>query len=272
MTNINHHQAQALGKTSVTRDTVYVMTPCKHHVPALPRFLVTAGNTRERIDQVRDWGNIFTGNTGFDIACALAQHGPVDLFTSNQQHLARLRAVQTTPHPITGFSFTTHAHLRALLEAQMLAEQYHAVFMSAAVSDYQPAGVYEVIDRQPGSDDGTETWRVRHVQAGKVKSFYQRIAIMGEPTEKLVDLFRTQWGFRGLLFKFKLEVGLTDEQLLEVARKSRVSSGADYLIANTLAMVQGDQPGAYIVSETGAERVARHALAGRLAQLAMAAG
>ena len=29
-----------------------------------PRFLVTAGNTRERIDRVRDWGNVFTGNTG----------------------------------------------------------------------------------------------------------------------------------------------------------------------------------------------------------------
>ncbi len=27
------------------------------------RFLVTAGNTREMIDRVRDWGNIFTGNT-----------------------------------------------------------------------------------------------------------------------------------------------------------------------------------------------------------------
>ena len=29
-----------------------------------PRFLVTAGNTREMIDRVRDWGNVFTGNTG----------------------------------------------------------------------------------------------------------------------------------------------------------------------------------------------------------------
>ena len=27
-------------------------------------FLVTAGSTREKIDQVRDWGNIFTGKTG----------------------------------------------------------------------------------------------------------------------------------------------------------------------------------------------------------------
>ena len=37
------------------------------------RVLITAGNTRERIDDVRDWGNIFSGNTGFGIAKALAQ-------------------------------------------------------------------------------------------------------------------------------------------------------------------------------------------------------
>ena len=27
-------------------------------------FLVTAGPTREKIDAVREWGNIFSGNTG----------------------------------------------------------------------------------------------------------------------------------------------------------------------------------------------------------------
>ena len=52
------------------------------------RFLVTAGNTRERIDEVRDWGNIFTGNTGFRIARALSEVGDVDLLTSNRGHIA----------------------------------------------------------------------------------------------------------------------------------------------------------------------------------------
>src|SRR5436190_14632165 len=54
------------------------------------RFLVTAGNTRENIDRVRDWGNIFTGNTGYAIAGALAKLGDVDLLTSNRAHLAAL--------------------------------------------------------------------------------------------------------------------------------------------------------------------------------------
>ena len=80
-----------------------------------PRFLVTAGNTREKIDAVRDWGNIFTGNTGLAIARALAEVGAVDLLTSNRQHLAELAG-----HPaIHASGFTSHGDLRGALSALM---------------------------------------------------------------------------------------------------------------------------------------------------------
>ena len=43
------------------------------------------------IDRVRDWGNIFTGNSGYEIAKALAEAGgDVDLLTSNRSHLAEV--------------------------------------------------------------------------------------------------------------------------------------------------------------------------------------
>ena len=45
------------------------------------------------------------------------------------------------------------------------------------------------------------------------------------------------------------------------------ASGADYLVANTLDMVSGEQAGAYLLSETGEEWVARGELPGRLRQL-----
>src|SRR4029078_735865 len=96
------------------------------------RFLVTAGNTREMIDAVRDWGNIFTGNTGFAIANAIAEHGKVDLVTSNAQHLAALAAANR-PFPILGSSFKTHADLRGVLGSMLARHKYDAIFMTAAV-------------------------------------------------------------------------------------------------------------------------------------------
>ncbi len=235
------------------------------------RFLVTAGNTREKIDQVRHWGNVFTGGTGLRIAKALAEVGEVDLLTSNRTHLAELTASPNSSR-VKGSAFTSHAELRGALAALMARERYDAVFMTAAVADYRPAGVFAVTQREPGDVPGTERWVVRDAQAGKVKSTHDVIAVLGERTEKIVDLFRTEWGYRGLLVKFKLEVGIDRDQLVRIGQASRLSSGADYLVANTLDMLEGPGAGAYLLGDDGGEEwVPRDHLAARLVQLTQSA-
>ena len=235
------------------------------------RVLITAGNTRERIDDVRDWGNVFTGNTGLAIARAVAHVADVDLLTSNAAHLAELAREQSTPHRISASGFKTHEELRGALAALTARGRYDAVFMTAAVSDYKPSRVFAVVERRPDRGaSGMEHWVVRDVQAGKVKSNYPAIAVLGERTEKIVDLFRTEWGFKGLLVKFKLEVGIGPDQLITIGRASRAASGADYLVANTLSMVSGDAAGAYLLSDAGEEWVPRAELANRMAELVTA--
>ena len=231
------------------------------------RVLVTAGNTRERIDDVRDWGNIFTGNTGFSIARALADVAEVDLLTSNTQHLDQIAEGLHTAHAVRGTRFVTHADLRAALANAMANRAYNAVMMSAAVSDYAPKGVYEVSERQTDPDGRTERWTVRNVSAGKVSSSFESIAVLGHRTEKLIDLFRTEWAFKGLLIKFKLQVGMAREELIRIGQASRKSSGADYLVANTLDMVHGTNAGAYLLSDHVEEWVPRADLPSRLKQL-----
>jgi hypothetical protein len=138
--------------------------------------------------------------------------------------------------------------------------------MSAAVSDYRPVRVFAVESRKPG-ERGAEQWTVRDVQAAKIRSNHKLIAVLGEHTEKLVDLFRTEWNYKGLLVKFKLEVGISKDELIRVGQASRVSSGAEYLVANTLAMVEGADAGAFLLSDKGAEWVARNDLPARMARL-----
>ena len=225
------------------------------------KILITAGNTREPIDRVRDWGNIFTGNTGYAIARAMTPLAHVDLLTSNRAHLAQ------APHDnITASPFTSHADLKSALATLLARQKYDAIFMTAAVSDYRPTGVFQIINRTPAAD-GTEQWTVRNVQADKVKSNHGQIAILGQATEKIIDLFRTEWRHTGLLFKFKLEVGIPKEELLKIAHQSRAASQADYLIANPLDMVEGQNAGAYLVSEKHEEFIPRPDLATRLADL-----
>lgn len=230
-------------------------------MPNSRRFLVTAGNTREMIDRVRDWGNIFTGNTGFNIAKALHGRGHVELLTSNLAHLEQAAAMG-----MGVASFRSHADLMSLLESRVTGTAYDAIFMTAAVADYRPAGAFAVLERRD-LGDGREQWVVQGAQAGKIKSNQAEIAFLGQQTEKIVDRFRRDWGFKGMLVKFKLEVGLTKDQLLAVGRASRVASGADYLVANTLDMVEGANAGAYLISPEGERFIPRAELAGACADL-----
>ena len=124
--------------------------------------------------------------------------------------------------------------------------------MTAAVADYAPAGVYRIVKRETqNAEEETqnakretqnakvrEVWVVENVQAAKVKSTHGEIAVRGVATEKLIDLFRGAWGFKGVLIKFKLEAGIGEEELVRVAGASRVASGADLMVANTLAMAR----------------------------------
>src|SRR5262249_47422280 len=70
--------------------------------------------------------------------------------------------------------------------------------------------------------------------AGKIKSDEPELWLRLVRTPKLIDRFRRDWGFRGTLVKFKLEVGITDAELLAVAERSRRQSGGDLMVANTL--------------------------------------
>jgi len=100
--------------------------------------------------------------------------------------------------------------------------------------------------------------------AGKVKSDEPELWLRLVRAPKLIDLVRTPWGFAGVLVKFKLEVGVGEEQLLDVAERSRRHSAADLMVANTL---EGADAWAYLGPINGAyERVARPELPARLVE------
>jgi phosphopantothenoylcysteine synthetase/decarboxylase len=226
----------------------------------MKRVLITAGPSVERIDDVRAWSNIFTGGTGLAIARHFARDCAVDLITSNRSHLVGLG-----PN-ITGHAFTSHVDLAQTLERLLDAKAYDAVLMTAAVADYAPIGSFAVESVEHRAD-GTQAWVVRDVQAPKIKSAHERVAVLGGRTPKLVDRFRRDWGYRGMLIKFKLEVGIDDARLIEVARASRRASDADYIVANTLAMTAGAKAGAYLLTDAIQEWVTRDALPARLRTL-----
>ena len=222
------------------------------------RIFVTAGNTQVPIDRVRCITNIFSGRTGASIALEAHRRG----------HHATL----ATSHPETiGDStlrcetYRTFDDLKALMVQHIGKASPEAVVHCAAVSDYRAAGIFA-----PAATTRFEAgvWRddqqhptLLDRAAGKVKSDEPELWLRLVRAPKLVDKIRADWNYRGVLVKFKLEVGVSEEKLLTIAEASRRQSRADWMVANTL---EGAAAWALLGNAAGYRRVTRAELASAL--------
>ena len=231
-------------------------------------IVVTAGNTVVPIDQVRCITNIFSGRTGTRIALHAHKAGHnVTLLTSHPELVAEMGTTSRTERWLV-LPYRTFGDLQNHLEYTMCRGNADVLIHCAAVSDYQSAGIYGLT---PGTkfDPEQKTWQSEQGPpqlvdraAGKVKSDEPELWLRLVRTPKLIGCVRTEWDFHGILVKFKLEVGLRDEALLDVAERSRRHSDADLMVANTL---EGAYSWAFLGPVEGQyQRVARADLAVRL--------
>lgn len=206
-------------------------------------ILVTAGNTIVPIDRVRCITNVFTGRTGTIIALHCHERGHTLRLLSSHPELVGMLSGNAAPRERwTVTAYRTFADLREQLAQALSSGQFDVLVHCAAVSDYEAAGIYAPA---PDSHFRPEDARWQSTgpphalafldrSAAKIKSDEPELWLRLVRTPKLIDLVRTDWGFRGILIKFKLEVGVSDQQLLETAELSRRHSDADFMVANTL--------------------------------------
>ncbi len=222
------------------------------------RIFVTAGNTQTPIDRVRCITNIFTGRTGASIALEAYRRGHiVTLATSHPETVADPTLDAARWQCLT---YRKYDELETLMAGHIGPTKADAVVHCAAVGDFHAAGIFA-----PAAgtrfDAETKTWSggaMLDRAAGKVKSDEPELWLRLVRAPKLVDKIRGDWAFRGILVKFKLEVGVNDEQLLAIAEKSRRQSHADWMVANTL---DDASHWAFFGSERGYRKVKRADLA-----------
>ncbi len=207
------------------------------------KLLVTAGNTRVLLDQVRCLTNVFTGRTGTAIALEAYRRGhQVTLLTSHPEVVNQLpREYDLGADRWRLATYATFEDLQNFMATQLADVSYDGVIHSAAVSDYLFGGVYAPA---PGTrfDDKNHVWRVgpgsfptlEDRSAPKIKSTERDLWVRLCRAPKLIDRVRSDWGFRGTLVKFKLEVGIGEEELRRIAEESRLQSQANLMVANTL--------------------------------------
>lgn len=186
-------------------------------------FIITAGGTREPIDDVRYIGNISTGLLGARIAEeAHARGHEVFLLHSRASLLPRCA------DEIRSEAFTTSAELKERLKPRVEeAAPPTVVVHAAAVADFIPERA-----------------------EGKISSGREELLLRLRRAEKIVDLIKT-WNPAIHLVKFKLESHRTKEELLRIGMESRKRSKADWVVANDIRTVLGEEHSALIIDRDG---------------------
>lgn len=187
-------------------------------------FIITAGGTREPIDEVRYIGNTSTGRLGAAIAEAAVSHGHSVQFlhgTGSAKPAVNER-VELQP-------FVTSPDLKAALQSRVTDAPDPAVLVhAAAVADYIP---------EP--------------QEGKIPSKESELVLRLKKAEKIVDFIKS-WNPGIYLVKFKLESGTSPDKLREIGLEAGKKSDADLVVANDIREIHGDRhPGLIIRNDGG---------------------
>ncbi len=192
-------------------------------------ILVTSGPTRADIDAVRYISNRSSGRLGCRIATEALRRGagvillagpqsatPADL---GHEERSRLRVEHVV---------TVDDVVKRVEDILTGPDAPRVVVHAMAVLDYAPAGA-----EGRKAPSGRDEWQITLV-----------------PTPKVIRKMRA-WAPRAFLVQFKLEVGLSEEELRRVALKSLRSNRADLVVANDLTQIRDEAHPALIMDGEG---------------------
>ncbi len=220
------------------------------------KIVVTAGGTREPLDRVRVISNCSTGAMGAAIVDAFAEQG-FDVIWIHGHGSVRPRAA------CTDIPVDTVASVEAALRNVCADPAVKAVVHAMAVSDYRsarpltPADLFRHI--AGAVDEADVERRLKRLAdeapplAGKLPSDKPWLPLL-VPTVKLLDHLRSWSANTDLaVVSFKLTVGRSEAELLEIARAQLERSGSNLVVANDLEMFEGRDHVAWLVDHDGAD-------------------
>lgn len=203
------------------------------------KILVTSGGTSEAIDSVRSITNHSTGRLGKIITETLLAAGhEVCLITTK-------RALKLEAHPNLSIREIDNTN-DLLVVMQELVKEYQVLIHSMAVSDYTP--VYMTgLDEVKTSSNLEELLDKKNKEA-KISSTDEVQVLFLKKTPKIISLVK-EWNPAIHLIGFKLLVDVSEDYLIEIARKSLIKNQADLIIANDLTQISANQHRAIFVEK-----------------------
>ena len=184
------------------------------------RVLITSGPTRGYIDAVRYITNSSTGKLGSLIATEYLKNKAKVTFIYGKD--SALPGIKNKNLKL--IEITTAADLLSMLKKELKSNKYKVMIHLAAVSDYES----------------------ERISRGKLKSDKRELVIKLKKTPKIIERIKL-FAPEVFLVGFKLEVGISKEELISRACNSLVKNNADLVVANDLMNINESRHHAFII-------------------------
>ncbi|ASJ09345.1 phosphopantothenoylcysteine decarboxylase [Thermococcus siculi] len=187
------------------------------------RVLVTAGATREYIDPIRYITNASSGKMGVAIAEEAEFRGA---------EVTLIRTKGSVPSLVENqIEVETVEEMLGAIEGELKSRKYDVAVLAAAVSDF----------------------RVKEKAGVKIKSG-KSLTLELEPTPKIIDRVK-ELQPEIFLVGFKAETGLSEEEMINAARKQIERAGSDLVVANTLKAFGSEENEVLLVSRDSIKKL-----------------
>jgi phosphopantothenate---cysteine ligase (CTP) len=175
---------------------------------AKEQVIITAGGTKEAIDDVRFITNFSTGRLGHNLAREL------DKRDTEVTVLCPEEVPVLSGGKIPGVSYQSFTDTDSLQSALLSHDKQDIIIHSAAVSDYTPITV-----------------------SGKIRSDQDTLTIECVRTPKILPQLRNHFGKRSFLVGFKLLSGVSREELIKAAVAQGEHAHLNLTVANDLKKI-----------------------------------
>ncbi len=200
----------------------------------MKKFIITAGGTSERIDNVRKITNSSSGKLGMLIAdCLLKERNDILIY-----YVCSKNSLRPSDDRVHVLEVEGTLDLKNTLEDLLLSNEINYFIHSMAVSDYMTdfvtnlSNIKESITKSSNIDEAFEN--IEAIKGNKISSYEDNLVIVLKPTPKIISIIKNL-SQSTYLVGFKLLDGVSKLELINTAKKLRDKNRCDLVVANDLS-------------------------------------
>ncbi|MDO4283587.1 MAG: phosphopantothenoylcysteine decarboxylase [Clostridia bacterium] len=213
-------------------------------------IIITAGGTSEPIDKVREITNSSTGKLGMTIANEILN---TNEHIENLYYICSKGAFRPIHDKVKIIEIHDTMDLKKAVERLLTTKTIDYFIHSMAVSDYMVdhvtnANLLAETIQESENQDITSVIKnnPRKVFGNKISSKEDHLIIMLKPTPKIISLIKNL-SPHTFLVGFKLLDGVSDEELIHVAKGIRNKNNCNLVVANDLENIKNGNHKAFII-------------------------